>query len=437
MWRLWCSRRWLRLNSPMGDRKLTVSRILLVAPPNSYRIGPYLSAARELGMECLVVSQGEHALVSQLDQGMHVDFSDADQALHKIRERLQHTPVEGVIGTDDTTIEIAAQLAAGLGLRHNTPAAARLSRRKDLARQQQQQAGLPVPDYLLINRQLPLQTQIKPIHFPCVAKPLSLSGSRGVIRANNLSELQLALTRIGKILDHEGLADEYERQHILVESFLYGPELAFEGLLSDGELRPLALFDKPDPLQGPFFEETYYVTPSRHPPELLEKVCQLVAQACQAYGLREGPVHAECRLADGDAWLLELAARTIGGQCARLIQFATGQSLESLILAHAAGASPDVAEISGAAGVLMIPTQQSGILRRVEGIGKALRVKGIVDLEISVRQGYELIALPEGSSYLGFIFARADTPLQAEQALRSAFACLNVVTAPVLATQPR
>jgi len=436
MWCLRCSWRWLRLTSLMGGRKQTVSRILLVAPPNSYRIGPYLKAARELGIECLVVSQGEHALVNQLDQGMHVDFSDPDLALQKIRERLQQTPVQGVIGTDDATIEIAAQLAARLGLCHNTPAAARLSRRKDLARQQLQHAGLPVPGYWIIDRQQPLAAQISPIHFPCVAKPLSLSGSRGVIRANNSSSLQQTLLRIGKIIDQEGLADEYERQHILVETFLPGPEVAFEGLLYDGELWPLALFDKPDPLDGPFFQETYYITPSRHPSELMEKVRQRVAQACQAYGLREGPVHAECRLADGDAWLLELASRTIGGQCARLIQFATGQSLESLVLTRAVGLSPDLAGITGAAGVLMIPMEQTGILRRVEGVTDALKVVGIVDLEISVQPGYELVPLPEGASYLGFIFARTDTPQQAELALRSAFACLKIITAPVLAVQP-
>jgi len=241
---------------------------------------------------------------------------------------------------------------------------------------------------------------------------------------------------IGKILDQEGLADEYEQKHILVESFLPGPEVAFEGLLHDGELRRLAIFDKPDPLEGPYFEETYYITPSRHASELIEKVHQRVAQACHAYGLREGPVHAECRLNDGDAWLLELASRTIGGQCARLIQFATGQSLESLILAHATGARPEQSDIAGAAGVLMIPVEQAGILRRVEGITEATKVAGIVDLEISVQQGYELIRLPEGASYLGFIFARTDTAQQAEQALRKAFACLKIVTAPVLVNQP-
>lgn len=387
-------------------------------------------------MQCLVVSQGEHALINQLDQGMHVDFSDHNLALKQIRSRLQQLPIHGVIGTDDTTIEIAAQLAAGMGLRHNPPLAARLSRRKDLARQQQQQAGLPVPEYWVIDRQQPLAEQINQVHFPCVAKPVSLSGSRGVIRTNNQAELQQALTRIGKILDQEELQDIYERQHILIETFLPGPEVAFEGLLYDGELSQLALFDKPDPLDGPFFEETYYVTPSRHSPELLEKVHQRVAQACHAYGLREGPVHAECRLANGDAWLLELASRTIGGQCARLIQFATGQALESLILAHAAGLRPEISGMTDAAGVLMIPINQSGILRRVEGVTEALRVPGIVDLEISLRHGYELIPLPEGSGYLGFVFARAATPQLAEHALRKAHARLKLVTAPVLALQP-
>ncbi len=437
MRRLWRGWRRLRLNSLSGDRDQAVSRVLLVAPPNSYRIAPYLQAARQLGMECLVVSEGEHALVSQLDEGMHVDFSRPQQALQLIRKRLQASPVQAVVGTDDTTIEIAAQLAAGLGLRHNTAEAARLSRRKDLARERQRQAGLPVPDFRLINRDQPLEKQIDNFAYPCVVKPLSLSGSRGVIRADTPAALAQAVNRIGRILDQEGLPDEYERRHMLIESFLEGPELAFEGLLFDGELLPLAFFDKPDPLDGPYFEETYYITPSRHAPELLEKVRLRVAQACSAYGLREGPVHAECRLDAGDAWLLELASRSIGGQCARLIRFATGQSLESIILARAAGMPSEISTMSGAAGVLMIPIRQQGILRRVEGVSDAIKVPGIVDLEISIRQGYELTPLPEGASYLGFIFARADTPAQAEQALREAHACLHVVTAPVLALQPQ
>jgi len=202
-------------------------------------------------------------------------------------------------------------------------------------------------------------------------------------------------------------------------------------MLHHGELRVLALFDKPDPLEGPYFEETYYITPSRLDPDTQALIRKRVAQACAAYGLVTGPVHAELRLHEGEAWILEVAARTIGGQCARLLRFGTGYGLEEQVIAEALGQPLTPNADNGAAGVLMIPIPRAGILRRVEGLLAAQRVPYIEDIEISVREGYELVPLPEGASYLGFIFARAPTPELAEQALREAHACLNIVVAPV------
>ena len=202
-------------------------------------------------------------------------------------------------------------------------------------------------------------------------------------------------------------------------------------MLHHGELRVLALFDKPDPLEGPFFEETYYITPSRLDAGTQALIRQRVAQACAAYGLVTGPVHAELRLHDGEAWILEVAARTIGGQCARLLRFGTGHGLEEQVIAEALGQALTPNADNGAAGVLMIPIPRAGILRRVEGLLAAQRMPYIEDIEISVREAYELVPLPEGASYLGFIFARAPTPELAEQALREAHACLNIVVAPV------
>jgi hypothetical protein len=199
----------------------------------------------------------------------------------------------------------------------------------------------------------------------------------------------------------------------------------------------LAIFDKPDPLEGPFFEETYYTTPSRR--ALVEQalIRQRLEAACHAYGLCEGPVHAELRLSEGDAWIMEVASRTIGGDCARLLRFGTGHGLEELVLAQAAGHPLPAVPEQGGAGVLMIPIPRHGILRRVEGVLAARRVRFIEDVEISRREGYELVPLPEGASYLGFIFARAPTPEQAEQALREAHGKLNIVVAPVMKLMDR
>jgi biotin carboxylase len=266
--------------------------------------------------------------------------------------------------------------------------------------------------------------------FPCVIKPLALSGSRGVIRADDRDSLERLRTRVAAITSTAPFPDE--RDHALLETYLPGAEVALEGMLTDGQLEVLALFDKPEPLTGPYFEESYYVTPSRHPEAVQERVAERVSQACAAYGLRHGPVHAEVRLHDGDAWLLELAARTIGGECARLLSFGAGVGLEELVIARALGRPLQASRDAGAGGVLMLPTPRAGVLRRIEGVLEASRVPGIEAVEISVREGYELVPLPEGESYLGFVFPRTDSPQEAEEALRAAHAHLRVVTAPVL-----
>jgi biotin carboxylase len=420
----------LRLISP--DTRAIGPRLLLVSPHNSYRIAPYIQAAHFLGIQILVVSQGKHSLVSEVARGLHVDFSEPEQAMETILEEAHHAPFAGVVGTDDSTVELAAQIASRLGLLHNDPTAALYSRRKDLARACLQQAGLPVPRHMRLSLQQLPDAMVQAVNFPCVVKPLSLSGSRGVIRVDDLPGLHKAMQRIAIILRRESCLPEEERTQVLLEEFIGGPEVAVEGILRKGVFTLLAIFDKPDPLEGPFFEETYYITPSRHEPRLQQQVVDCVTRACDAYGLREGPVHAELRLYKGEAWIMEIAARTIGGQCARLLRYGTGHGLEELVLSHATGQLLEASPGAGGAGVLMIPIPAAGVLRRVEGIMRALKVPFIEDVEISIREGYELQPLPEGASYLGFIFARAPTPAQAEQALRQAHACLKIVIAPLL-----
>jgi len=415
------------------------ARVLLIAPPGSYRVHAYLEAARDLGIEMLVASEGEHSLVPGIGDGLRVDFADPEVVIERVAGAHRDRPVAGVVATDDGTVEIANRAAAALGLAHNAPSAARIARRKDLSRAALAEAGLPVPAARRVDLRRPLGSQLAGVEFPCVVKPLALSASRGVIRADAPPGLEAACRRAGAIARAAAVAsiDADERDTLLVESFVPGPEIALEGMLEGGELSVLAIFDKPDPLDGPFFEETIYVTPSRLPRPVQALAAERVRAGCAAYGLTEGPVHAELRLHDGDAWIIEIAARTIGGDCARLFTFGSGTSLEHLVLQRALGRSSDVGfrDAGRAAGVLMIPTPGAGTLRRVEGVMAASRIPGICEVSVTVREGYELTPLPEGGTYLGFVFALGDDPAGVEESLRRARETVRVIVAPSLAVE--
>ncbi|OOZ40264.1 hypothetical protein BOW53_08440 [Solemya pervernicosa gill symbiont] len=406
------------------------ARLLLVAPHNSYRIAPYIEAANRLDIDFLVASEGKHSLVGAVADGLHIDLSDPQQALERLLEAAAEHPFAGVVGSDDATIEMASRLAAQLNLPHNPPQAAVISRRKDLARATLADAGVPVPKHWLLDLRDLHEKQLASIEFPSVVKPLAMSGSRGVIRVDDQAQLSAAVERVRPML-RDGRGED-EQNMLLVEAYLPGREVALEGMLHRGELSVLALFDKPDPLEGPFFEESYYITPSRFDEATQQSVAEVVVAACHAYGLQEGPVHAELRINDAGPWVLEVASRTIGGQCGRLLRFGTGRSLEELVLSQAMGEPLTLQADRGGAGVLMIPIPEAGLLRRVEGLMAANKVEWIEDIEISVREGYELVPLPEGESYLGFIFARAPSPEQAEAALREAHAHLKIVVAPLM-----
>ena len=485
-------------------------RILLITPPGSYRVHAYLEAARDLGIAMVVASEGEHSLVPGIGDGLRVDLADAGTVMEQVLSAHRDRPIAGVVATDDATVELANRVAAALGLAHNAPSAARITRRKDLARAALAQAGLPVPAMRRVDLRDPLGPQLAGVEFPCVVKPLALSASRGVIRADDPRGLEAACRRAGAIAaaaigasagvsggpietppslqfgqgpheaplgarasrpqwaagppssmragrrharaprprsgtrlagPNQGVAGDStaddERHTLLVESFIPGPEIALEGMLAGGELSVLSIFDKPDPLDGPFFEETIYVTPSRLPPPVRSLAAMRVREGCAAYGLTEGPIHAELRIHDGDAWIIEIAGRTIGGDCARLFTFGSGAGLEHLVLQRALGRVPD-APFRGAgraAGVLMLPTPRAGTLRRVEGVMAASRIPGIREVSITVREGYELTPLPEGGTYLGFVFALGEDPAGVEASLRRAQEAIRVVVAPSLAVE--
>jgi biotin carboxylase len=410
-------------------------RLLLIAPRDSYRIYPYLKAAQGLGIEALVVSDGKHSLVSSLARGIHVDLGRPDAALQPILEAVRGSPIAGVVGTDDATVPLAYRVAQALGLASNPPAAAVYAQRKDRARARLRAVGVPVPDHEVMDLHAAAHGRLTTLEYPVVLKPVGLSGSRGVIRADDPPGFIAAAQRIQGIC--ADLPDREQRETLLVERYVAGTEVALEGLLQEGRLQVITLFDKPDPLEGPYFEETYYVMPSRLPAQRQDQVARTVGAACAAYGLRAGPVHAEVRINSAGVWVIEVAARTIGGQCARLLRLGAGFGVEELVLAQAAGEPLTLEPQPEAAGVLMLPIPGAGVLRRVEGVMAAQAVPYVEEVEISVREGYELVPLPEGRSYLGFVFARAPTPEAAEQALRAAHSRLEIVTAPVWRLNPR
>ncbi len=406
----------------------TPGLVVLVAPSGSYRIAAYTSAAAELGMPLLVVSNSAHSLVPDVARGITVDFDDTDSALREILDAVAGKAVACVLATDDKCVELGSRVAASLGLPHNRSAAAQLTRRKDLGREALAQAGCNTPRFQRIRIAEADPARLE-IDFPVVIKPLGLSASRGVIRADNGDEFVAACRRIDRILANAGI-EGFAREHLLIESYIDGDEYAIEGFMSRGKFQLLTIFDKPEPLTGPYFEETYYLTPTRLDAGRRQALVDEVARCCAAYGLEQGPVHAEARMSETGPVLLELAARTIGGQCGQLIEFSLQQKLERLVIQGMCGIPIETAASEQAAGVLMIPISESGILQRVEGLTDAMATAHVRDIEIHINPGYELIPLPEGASYLGFIFAQADDFDSAYAALKSAYARLRFVTRP-------
>jgi biotin carboxylase len=395
-----------------------MERVLLLLPTTTYRTEAFLDAAARLGVEAVCASERPSTLESLVPDGfLTLDFRAPDVAAEEVRRVAARHPIHAVIGVDDLTAVAAAAIAERLGLRANAAAAVAATRNKRLMREALDKSGVPIPRFRSVDLSDDLEAVARGTEYPCVLKPLSLSASRGVIRANTPDEFVAAAHRIGEILRQAGDPS----REALAEEFIPGFEVALEGLLVGGRLEVLALFDKPDPLDGPFFEETIYVTPSRLSVEAQTQIGAVTAKATTALGLREGPIHAELRLNARGSWVLEVAARSIGGLCSRVLRFGTGMTLEELILAHALGRPLGAIERDRRpAGVMMIPIPRRGRLRRVDGQAAARAVPFVEDVVVTAHPGQELVPLPEGWQYLGFIFARAGAPAVVEDALRQA-----------------
>ncbi|MEP6471132.1 MAG: ATP-grasp domain-containing protein, partial [Acidobacteriota bacterium] len=388
-------------------------RVLLLLPTTTYRSHDFLEAARRLNVDVTVASE-EPSAVEGLNPGglLTMDFRDIGGCVRIARAFARTNPLDAVVGVDEDTAVAAAAISAALGLPANPSEAAAAARNKGVLRQRLDAAGVPTPRSRLFRREDGSDMAAKIASYPCVLKPTFLAGSRGVIRADDPASFRQAWDRIAAILARPDVVAKGgdAANEILVEEFVPGPEIAVEGLLSEGRLRVLAVFDKPDPLDGPFFEETIYVTPSRLDAALLAQAASTTERACRALGLRHGPIHAEVRIGPAGPSVIEIAARSIGGLCSRTLRFGTGMSLEELVLRHALSKEGDSsARDARPAAVMMIPIPKGGLLERVSGVAEARQVPGVEDVVVSARPGQFLVPLPEGSRYLGFLFSRAET----------------------------
>ena len=422
----------------MNDReKSEQPRVLLLTTARSYRNAAFLDAAARLGIEIVLAVDMPREISKTWPNGFGVDFGDTGQSVATITAFHQEQPLKAILPVDDSGTVLAAAAANALGLPHNAVTAANATRDKLAFRQLVGRPGLNAPRFMEFTTGGDLQRVISEVGFPCVVKPRNLNGSRGVIRANDAQELQAAVNRTASLIRTvQGLAPDTSVS-LLIESYIPGREVALEGILDNGRLDVLALFDKPDPLEGPYFEETIYVTPSRLSRDAQNEISACTAEAARQIGLVTGPVHAELRINDDGPWIVEVAGRSIGGLCSQVLQFGADESLEEIILRQACGLDyVDTRSSKDARGVMMIPIPGAGLLRQVGGLEEALSTPLIENVEITAPLDNPLVPLPEGDGYLGFIFARGESAESVEEALRIAHDKLAFTVDPLLPILP-
>jgi biotin carboxylase len=412
------------------------ARVMLILPTETYRATAFLRAADALGLTLVVASNETPSLAALMEgRALTLDLRHPAESAENAAEFAARWPVDAVVGVDEASVVTAAHIASRLGMaRRNPVAAVEATRDKRLLRRGLTAATVSQPRFVELDvnaDSAALDEAIRAVGLPCVVKPVDLAASRGVIRADTATEVVAAVRRVGHLL--RTVCADGSTPPLLIESYVEGTEVAVEGLLRDGVLDVIAFFDKPDPLTGPFFEETLYVTPSRLEKTTQRAVVDAVRAAVTALGLRYGPIHAEVRVAAELPVVIEVAARSIGGLCSQVIRLVCAdapgveRSLEEVILRLACGLPLGTARlVDGAAGVLMLPIPTAGVLRAVHGVDQAARVVGVTGVTISVPAGESVAPLPEGDRYLGFIFARGETPIAVESALREAQSLLRV-----------
>jgi biotin carboxylase len=402
-------------------------RVLLLVPARTYRAADFLAAAARLGLDLVIGSDGSLPV-----GGLPVLHADS-RAPRRSAARLVAAvrPVDAVVAADSPMLVLAAVVAARLGLAHNPVEAVTAATDKTQQRRRWAHAGIAQPAFQIVPATASagsLRQAVAQVGFPCVVKAVSLSASQGVLRADDSAAAVAAAGRIRQILAAAGRPGN---EPLLVEEYVPGWELSIDGLLHNGDLTVTAVFDKPGTPEGPTFEETVLITPSRLPGDVLSAAVHTAGQAARALGLRYGPVHAELRIDERGGQvrpvMLEVAARSIGGLCSRVLRFGGGQSLEELVLASALGRRVSPRRLPGTSGVLMLPVERAGVLRAVEGRAEATAVPGITGLTITIPIGQPVRPLPEGDRYLGFVFAEGEDYQQVERSLAIARERLRVV----------
>ncbi|MGI9667924.1 MAG: ATP-grasp domain-containing protein [Acidimicrobiia bacterium] len=397
--------------------------VCLVVPAESYRSADFVRAARSLRVDLVVASDGG---VPMTDLGrsrtLNVDFERPEWSAARIAHL--NPPPDAVIAGDDKGVVIAAMASHLLGIETNPVTAVSMTKDKAHMRGLLNSAGVRQPRFAMAARRN-THTAANELGYPCVVKPRGLSASMGVIRVDTPDEAEFADGRIRRIIEHKGGDPEAT---LLVEEYVAGEEVAVEGLLTDGHLTVLAILDKPDPMVGPFFEETLFVTPSRHDDETQHAIADIVALAVRALGLVTGPIHAEVRLSEEGPVLIEIAARSIGGLCGRALSFGLlNESLEALIIRSALGMPGSGTESAVAStGVMMLPIPRAGLLAEIGGVADAAAVAGVTEVDVTIPVGKPVVPLPEGDRYLGFIFAQGASPDAVEASLREAYEALDV-----------
>ncbi len=415
-------------------------RVLLLATTTGYQTRMFAEAAAALGVEVVYATDRCDQLDDPWRDGaIPVRFHEEWRSVDVVLKALESRPVSGVLVVGDRPSVMAAYIARLLGLPGHLPEAAVIARDKRLSRERLKAAGLPVPEFFAVPAAIDPSTLLSRVTFPVVIKPTVLSASRGVIRADDALGFVTAFGRVQRLLASNEIRElrDPEADVIQIESYIPGTEYALEGLLEHGVFHTLAIFDKPDPLDGPFFEESIYVTPSRVNVGIQRQIMEIVARAAKAIGLHHGPVHAECRVNSRGVYVLEVAARPIGGLCARALRFVQAGEpsigLEQLLLRHSMGEPIGAwTREPEASAVMMIPIPRSGVFRSVAGVDEARAVPGVDDMLVTAKPDQHLLALPEGASYLGFIFAHGPTPEAAEQSVRTAHGWLRLQIDPWL-----
>ncbi len=405
-------------------------KLLILTSKLGYQTQAFAKAAAALGVEVQFGTDRCHKLEDPWGDGaLPLEFAKPKEAAAQILDQAKTAPPDAILALGDRPTVTAAYAARALHLIGNDPAAVEHCRNKLLQREALRNAGAPVPQFFSFNRNESVEAAMRKAKFPCVLKPLCLAASQGVIRANNEEEFRGAVSRISALLDSPEVqvGGEEDLNQLLVENYIPGKEVAIEGWVERGRLEVLAIFDKPDPLKGPYFEETIYVTPSRLSDMQQKELRECAANSVKALGLTHGPIHAEFRVNEDSPWILEIAPRPIGGLCSRALRFGPARiSLEELLIRRMLElGGADLERETDASGVMMIPVPRSGIFEAVNGLEDAKRVSNVTEIEITARLKDYIKAWPEGASYLGFIFARAAEPAEVESALRKAHAKLG------------